>query len=531
MYLKKIFIFIPCLFLLFSCAHFQKKGMDEAKRKETIKYKDKVVKLEITLRDLYAQRETFEKFLNLQDLSLTKDDWLILKTKYKFLYDTIELYENLSLLLKKTTETKKQRALDNLLDYLLKTDITNLVSLSEKLLKTTETVLTKDLKKEFESDEGDLKALAKDFTAIRERYNDRKYDDVVSVYENSLAKVNKELIANDINLIYASSLIRIGNVNFGTEKLEEETQKQKFDSMILKIKLANLYYAMGDYDKTKEMYNSIINTKITYEEHISKLRNKLKIQFGGENIGGTSEILSKLTKAELIIEGKSNFHEAEKISKSIINKYPNTPYSKKAKELLKIIKNYSAQDIELKLSKIRAHTENGEYQLAYDIIFNLYEAYENNWPNKIYLDTLRNLEEELNAKRESRDKLTFDNIYSINLKIYEEASSIIETSKDETLLYDAVKKLKSLFSTEFKINAENKIKEAEESIIKVKRRKAGSLFLKAKRQKDPETKKSLLMQSYNILEKAIEEFPDSNLRNTLEENLLKVAEAIKKIEQ
>ena len=70
---------------------------------------------------------------------------------------------------------------------------------------------------------------------------------------------------------------------------------------------------------------------------------------------------------------------------------------------------------------------------------------------------------------------------------------------------------------------------ATEKLIHRERNRAAKLYLMARSTSNPGEKEDLLLASYNKLKKLIEKYPSSSMNNTLNNNLTKVRDELRKL--
>ncbi|MGA1825433.1 MAG: hypothetical protein ACMUIP_12310 [bacterium] len=325
---------------------------------------------------------------------------------------------------------------------------------------------------------------------------------IVYIYALSLERQGKEALASFVMskaLLGYNSTDRAGGdilYNIGTWLLE----KKDFEGA-----LRAFNYILEDFRQNNQWYIKAREKTELYSLNFQELLAKVKLE-----------------QAEKLISEGSPISEIREILKEIEDICPSCPSAKRAMELDQNLAEKQADEVENIYQSVDRLLEDNEFARALGLLEQVkekYSIYDDN-PNMRYLLSLL------------PDKINMVKRTELHLKQREEEKDF-EKGKREYEKGNYTKALaifeKSL-ETSLADEAEIMIKNCISKIVANERKRSAEIFLKAKDESNPEKKKELLQESYDILDKILQEYSRTTYKNKINANLKIIKQELRKLE-
>jgi tetratricopeptide (TPR) repeat protein len=323
------------------------------------------------------------------------------------------------------------------------------------------------------------------FSAARKRILDYYlYGNYQGVMDECLkleSELGPEFLTPEIGLVFALSLAKKGMLKeaIGVGEKIASRLEGKPDLMDLQARITEWHVMLGQKEKAEQSYEKLVDSLNTKQALFKRTERKLAAGPSPELIpekprmtpsdtlqGDAGSLENVLKRADALIENKQ-FHEAKMLLVTYRITLPEGPEMEAIDQALKRV-DFAEQE---------------------------------------YLDD----------KRAQRSH-------------FQEGVARAKTLIDEEKFEEALQELEKL-EVEQPGGAEVKaLKEtATEKLIQQERNKAAKLYLMARNTSDPGKKEELLLASYNKLKVLIEKYPSSSLNNTLNNNIIKVRDELRKL--
>jgi len=324
---------------------------------------------------------------------------------------------------------------------------------------------------------------------VLDKYLTGNYQGVINDCIEMEALFGPESLTPEIGLLFAVSLGKKKMLNEAihiSEKIIREMEG-KPDLIHLRASLMGWHLDMGDREKALQ----------TYEKLVDNLDEKEAILDSAKK---------RVTKEEIKTAHHENIPRMDYPSHG--NEFSEKePMKRLLMEVDRLVQNHAFTEAKLLLIKQRLRTQEESTIETIDQALKSVDITEERYEKEGKTPV-----SPVSPERETLELAT----KLIEEENFEEAITKLNEIQEEHENYPETKKLKEL---------------AIERLINRERNKAAKIFLKAKNTDDAETKKELLVSSYNILKSLIEKYPSSNLLEKLKDNLKTVEEELNKLRE
>ena len=356
---------------------------------------------------------------------------------------------------------------------------------------------------------------------ITENYRKNNYYEVVELYNQLTTSKPEADLSFSVKAYYALSLGRLDRVAEALQILEQTLAQQFF----INSKNAPLCFEVGEWlinnGRMEPAYEIFQKLSAYYEAQDiwqEKARGKSALfQMGPKNI----IVKNKIDQARSLFRDKGNFWGAYQTTLEAQSECLDLNCQDEVQSFLnQLIEEANAQ-IEAKLWEVDEKIERADYLEAQALLFSLKRSF----PDRAYpysiqenLDLIAEREEFLKGIQiGGEDEIAKEELEKANTQL------AAENYEEAIVLYE------ELHGTIYQIEAEEKRYLAIDGLVRLRRKKAGQLFLQAKGTENLELKKNCLVESYKLLQSAINEYPNNSYAERIKKNLDDVRAEIEKV--
>ncbi|MGA1867442.1 MAG: hypothetical protein ACMUJM_02730 [bacterium] len=409
------------------------------------------------------------------------------------------------------SERKAIKSYDKALHLLLKQiEIEKAVSATKEDIKKTK------ISKSKEENENDLTIFYKKIT---EYFSHNEYEEIITAID--ALPFPKEELPLEMTYIYAVSLEHQGKeaqASFVVSKVLQGYSSTAREGMVTLYNIGNWLLERRDFEGALRAFNYITEDFRRNNQWYIKAREKIELY--SVNF---QELLAKVKveQAEKLLSEGAPINEIREILKEIESRCPSCPSGRKAMELDQDLADKQADELEKIYETVNELIQDHEFERAMGLLEQIkdkYSIYEDD-PNLRYLLSL--LPDKVNmvkrtegyVKKEEEEKIFSQGKTEYERGNYKKALAIFEKSL-ETSLAD---------------EAESMIKQCINQIVSEERKRSADSFLKAQKETDPQKKKKLLQESYDILYNVLQEYSQTTYTNKIKANLKMIENELKKV--
>ncbi len=398
---------------------------------------------------------------------------------------------------------------------LLSIDLGYAESGCEKVLSESNTNVTQTLK--------DYSQMAKTRTIdlVKQYFEKGLYLEATRAYENQLDTASDSL---EMKIMYSVALQRTNRLRAAAEVVKEIVAaddgslfKEYFKTQRIKIEFADLLMLLGQIEQAKKVYTEV-------DQEIAVLENKAdwvgnQIQILEENRIGFP-VYQDFLRAYYSYDGKQipkvlsrGYEKIDQAGDSLMQV--------SAGLLLQDIENRAEDWLNQQLMLVDELIHDHEYDQAMVIVNQLLESAPESRQYSL-LQIKEDIEIEAGKEQQVRQQLQTQQTTSQ----WQEAIKLFDLKE-----YGAsIALFTSLLNTDYDAKARRKLTEASNLAASEIRRKAAGLFIKARKIKDLEKKKQVLMKSKTLLVELIEKYPTAGIIEKANQNLQVIEEQISVLE-
>ncbi len=349
-------------------------------------------------------------------------------------------------------------------------------------------------------------------------------EEALQAYHNLTATFPDHFLKPAVRKIFCLALVRGGKlaqaVSFLQESLKDMELQQ--DILILQRKLADLLLATGKVDEARGQYQRLAEAFNGLKGDDLWVADQLAVL---GNIEGYSEELAAfidIMQSYITFDGRHVPADLSRKVERIESYYPTSILANRARNILWQAEDQASSWIGRELVKVDELIASKEYQQSIGILEEL-------------------LKEELTPEVRDVVQKTLDDAAIAEAEEQETKQRIIEQAKqmqldEATRLFelrkydDAIAAFTLLRDTEYGEEAQEKIRQAANLAAADMRRTAANLFVKARRTGSPDQRKELMFESWELLSRIPQKYPDAEILGKVAENIKILEDQIKILE-
>ncbi len=361
--------------------------------------------------------------------------------------------------------------------------------------------------------------------AIIDYYADRKeFHQVVLAYENAVEFSGKAPADLRLQEIYGRALLHTGRLEKAALVFSQVlTQSGPYEKWPLRLEVAELLIASGQYEKARAEYLHLAEILHSWEEINKSVTDKLALLFAADDHARELALYSQALHAFLSFDGDGIPNAFDSAVRELQNKYPGGIHTMAAEVLYQQAEEKIRQNTAIHLAKVEKLTDAKEFKKALDILSGMKQS-------RLPADSMSQVDEAIsavNAARQHHVQLEKEKRKQDLADQWQEALNLV----DMELYDDSITVFIELLGTEYDSKAAVEIEKASLQAAKSLRKKAASIFIKARRATDPAARKALLKESRDLLQSILARYPQVEIADKVEVNLQVIDEQLLTLEE
>lgn len=322
--------------------------------------------------------------------------------------------------------------------------------------------------------------------------------------------------------IYGHVLLQQGHLQKALEKLIQAVDLDKSDYQ-LRLEVAQLLLAAGDYGGARKQYLHLADFFHSWEDYSKIVTDHLALLFATGEHGPELEMYRQVLAGYLSFQGGELPEGLAGIVTTLQAKYPGSVHTTEAVRVFGLLEDRVRQKTALRLVEIEKMADAKEFAKAITALKLLRAS---RLPNDAMQQVVKTQESMIAAQKK----------YIAQLKIQHEQD--LEDSwqeglnvRDMQLYDDAIAIFTGLLGTKYDAKAATEIDKIANIAAFSLRKKAATLFVKAKRTTNPKARLRLLYKSQDLLEQILSKYPQVKIAEKVEVNLQSIKKQIADAQQ
>jgi hypothetical protein len=351
------------------------------------------------------------------------------------------------------------------------------------------------------------------------------YDQVIAVFQLT-AKTHPEIIpSRQSRQMYSMAQLHSGNMEVATENLqgvlnEIESDGQQLQPWILQRLTADLLLASGKYKEARLLYGQLLAASDSFASEESWARRQLSLM---NEINPADLRMKSYTDflRSFLIYDKKKHASVDILAKAdkLLQLFPNTPVADSTELLKQQVENQLTDWIDKLLIEAEALRNEKKYQQAQTL---LAEVNQNHLPaalrEQIIAAIAGTKDSEIQELETQRVLLE-----QSHAEQWQSAITLLDAEQFDA----ALNNFKTLLNTDYNEQAVQKINEATNLAAAAQRKASASLFIRAVKTQNPQTKKELLLESRRLLQDVLTKYPQADIVDKVTQNLMTLEQHIR----
>lgn len=361
--------------------------------------------------------------------------------------------------------------------------------------------------------------------AIIDYYAERKeFRQVVIAYENAVEFSGKAPADLRLQEIYGRALLHTGRLEKAALVFSQVlTKSGPYDKWPLRLEVAELLIASGQYEKARAEYLHLAEILHSWEEINKSVTDKLALLFAADDHARELALYSQALHAFLSFDGDSIPSAFDAAVRELQNKYPGGIHTTAAEVLYQQAEEQIRQNTAVHLAKVEQLTDAKKFKEALDVLSGMKQS-------RLPVDCMSQVDEAIstvNAARQHHVLLEREKRKQDLADQWQEGLNLL----DMELYEDSITVFIELLGTEYDSKAAVEIEKASLQAAKSLRKKAATIFIKARRATDPAARKALLKESRDLLQSILTRYPQVEIADKVAVNLQVIDEQLLALEE
>lgn len=296
----------------------------------------------------------------------------------------------------------------------------------------------------------------------------------------------------------------------------------KKDNRVISLQrlLADMLLATGQIDLAHAQYQQLAEFFGLINSDEIWVREQLPLfPFFDDAESRELALFMDIVRAHIIFDGRYVPDALSNVVARLEKKYPAGVLTNRARHILWQVEKEAAEWIDLRLLKVDSLVAQQEYGQALDI---LNKIMEHPLPPAVSRTVKNTKDDVVRAEMEEQKKqqLLLEQTWEMQ---WNEASRLLALRRYD----DAIVVFSLLLDTEYDVESREKIEQAANLAANDMRRQAADLFVRARRVLNPERKKELIIESWQLLIQIPVKYPDVDIIDKVLENIKILEEQIR----
>jgi tetratricopeptide (TPR) repeat protein len=349
-------------------------------------------------------------------------------------------------------------------------------------------------------------------TSVARYVEEARYEDAVAAYQALLDSQPARISANTSKM-YGLALLRTGNFDRATEVLADALERMRSspDERTLRRLVADLLLASGSLAEARGHYRRLADYFASRMGDDRWVADQLALLDGVDMEAREFPLYREVLKGYVSFDGRHMPTGLRELVAKMENDAPESPLTDQARRMLRQLRDSIGEWVAGRMDAIDVLVANNAYG-----------------PAKSLLE--RMLFDDFPAAVHDKIQRAMDNLLAAETRYREEQRLILEESlsaqwdKAVQLLdsqeYDqAIAVFRKLFHTEYDVPARANIQKAAEAASVEMRRKSANLFVQSRKEEDPDRKRELLRESWQLIHDITIKYPGVRLMDKVRQNL------------
>jgi TolA-binding protein len=348
---------------------------------------------------------------------------------------------------------------------------------------------------------------------VRQYVDQGRNQEASQAYEYFIKSYGEGTASNELKFLYGKALMRQGRLEaalalFADIWDKDASEKAPLDMNDLGVVYADLLLANGRTAAARKIYEEIGKKLGASDDSELWVNNQLRILdkgAGGRLLAAYTEVL----RAYYRFNGR-NLPDEFSANLAQINNSEMIAMSDNSEIIAKKVEDEVNKRTDEQLAKIDELVEGQEFEQARTLLADLSTTVSEERHSEV-LAAQDRLDEAEVAARQSRQQLDKQEVD----RQWQKAVDLLDRREYKA----AIGSFRQLLTSEYADEAHSKMMEAANMAAVETRRKAASLFFKARKTRDQKLKRQLMLQSRDLLQQVVEEFPNVEIIDKIKRNL------------
>jgi len=360
--------------------------------------------------------------------------------------------------------------------------------------------------------------------AIDTYFNEEQYDQVIAMFQQVTETYPSITLSLKALKQYGLARLHDSDIDEATDAFRQaltviDANSRTIEPWAAQRLLADLLLIGGKPNEAREVYKRLLASSVSYTQSYSWATQQLALLKESTPADPQMTYYLDLLRAALIfhINGQSPKDLLIKADR-IVQLYPNTSVADTAIWIKQDIENQLRKWTDKQLQQVEMLTKEKKYQQALTILAAIHpEQLPADLQEQVQLATVAVKAAENQGQEAQRNLL--DEAMDHQWKA---ANNFFELQQFDS----AIAGFTSLLDTSYDVKAREKIQEATNLAAAAQRKQAAFLFIKAGKERSPENKTVLLLESKQRLQEVLRKYPQADIIDKVAKNLAALEEHI-----
>ncbi|MBU0728830.1 MAG: hypothetical protein KKE17_02795 [Proteobacteria bacterium] len=328
-------------------------------------------------------------------------------------------------------------------------------------------------------------------------------------------------ISPEIKILYGKALLESGELTESAAILKEvftDKRLPEIEKWALQRNVADLLLATGRVEEAKRLYQSLVELFAAQNTDEAWVSGQLALLDNVELHAEEMTFYMAVLQAYLVFDGRQLPQDLRIRVKSLGTAFPGSLFTFQARELLGQAEDQARGWVEKRLSTVAGLVEGKEFTQALEILDGMLAG---KLLKELRFQVEQTRQEVLFAEKQELEaqRLMLEQSLAIQ---WEDALKLVDLQRYD----EAISSFQLLLGTEFEKKAEEQIIKSGNLAAIDLRRRAASLFVKARKTVDANYKTELLLESHRLLNEILVKYPDAEIVAKVLQNLKILEEQI-----
>lgn len=351
-----------------------------------------------------------------------------------------------------------------------------------------------------------------------------KYGEAVAAYRKLRSTYPERQIGQETKMAYGLALVRSGQVDEAIRVLSEiEPDFAKQAGLLaLRRMLGDLLFVNGQLDAARREYKGLTDFYASQQEDGVWVADQLALLDSADVAGPELAIFQEMLMSYLRFDGMTVPDELRAGLERLEAEYPESQFTSRARQILRRAEQDAGAWLERRMLQADALVAKKEFRKAAELLEGLLASELPAVARQQVQDTLDAVH--LKEKEEHQNQELQRE--QAQAESWETANRLFGLRKYD----EAIARFSTLLDTGYDEQARVKIHEAANLAAADMRRQAANIFVKARKSRDPEQQKELMLESWHLLHEIPEKYPQADILDKVAQNIKDLERQIRGID-